>query len=95
MRARTTAADGFPADTATVEGGASQARPFLPPIVRYETCAYRVAGSQKGSPMSSYVVAIFGILLSASAFLTLRYAVDHFDVPASPRPDQEVEKAAV
>lgn len=45
--------------------------------------------------MSSYVVAIFGILLSASAFLTLRYAVDHFDVPASPRPDQEVEKAAV
>jgi hypothetical protein len=45
--------------------------------------------------MSSYVVAIFGILLSASAFLTLKYAVDHVDVPESRRLDPEVEKTAV
>jgi hypothetical protein len=30
-----------------------------------------------------YVVAIFAMLLAASSFLTLMYAVDHFDPPES------------
>jgi hypothetical protein len=79
----------------TVAGRPSQMGLFLSAVVGYETCARCVTGSQKGSSMSSYIVAIFGILLSASAFLTLKYTVDHFDVPESRRPNPEVEKTAV
>lgn len=42
-----------------------------------------------------YVVAIFAMLLAASSFLTLMYAVDHFDPPESRSHERSTDKVAV